>query len=267
MAPIIGIIAFLTVLALSLILTRVATVALTMTGLSQEVAKFQARSAFTGTGFTTKETENVVNHPVRRRIISMLMIIRSAGLVTIILSLILSLTGFTKGPQVLVRLAWLVGGVLLLWILASSKILEQYIAIAIKWALGRFTDLDTRDYASLLRLSGDYSVMELQVEKNDWLSEQELMECKLRDEGISVLGIVRENGDYVGVPKGSTKLHGGDTAILYGRVDDLHALDKRQKDISGNQAHEEAKDSQKKHLEQQDRQEQKYEKERSEKLV
>jgi hypothetical protein len=40
MAPILGIIAFLTVLALSLILTRVATVALTMTGLSQEVAKF-----------------------------------------------------------------------------------------------------------------------------------------------------------------------------------------------------------------------------------
>jgi len=78
MAPIIGIIAFLTVLALSLVLTRVATVALTMTGLSQEVDKFQARSAFTGTGFTTKEAENVVNHPVLRRIIAMLMIIRSA---------------------------------------------------------------------------------------------------------------------------------------------------------------------------------------------
>ena len=171
MAPIIGIIAFLTVLALSLILTRVATVALTMTGLSEEVAKFQARSAFTGTGFTTKEAENVVNHPVRRKIIGMLMIIRSAGLVTIILSLILSLTGYPKGIQVLMRMAW--------------------------------------------------------------LAEQALMECKLRDEGISVLGIVRENGDYVGVPKGSTKLHGGDTAILYGRVDDLHALDKRHLRKSG----------------------------------
>jgi hypothetical protein len=267
MAPIIGIIAFLTVLALSLILTRVATVALTMTGLSHEVAKFQARSAFTGTGFTTKEAEKVVNHPVRRRIIAMLMIIRSAGLVTIILSLILSLTGFTKGTQVLVRMAWLIGGVLVLWILASSKILEKYIAIVIKWALSRFTDLDTRDYASLLRLSSDYSVMEVQIEENDWLAEQALKECKLRDEGISVLGIVRENGDYVGVPKGSTKLHGGDTAILYGRVDDLHALDKRQNDVSGNQAHEEAADSQKKHLKEQDRKERKYEEERAEKYI
>jgi len=66
MAPVIGIVAFLIVLALSLVLTRVATVALAMTGLSHEVAKFQARSAFTGTGFTTREAENVVDHPVRR---------------------------------------------------------------------------------------------------------------------------------------------------------------------------------------------------------
>lgn len=195
------------------------------------------------------------------------MIIRSAGLVTIILSLILSLTEFNKGPQILVRLAWLASGVLILWILASSKILERYIAIVIKWALGRFTDLDTRDYASLLRLSGDYSVMELRIEENDWLAEQTLMECKLRDEGISVLGIVRENSDYVGVPKGSTKLHYGDTAILYGRVEDLHALDKRQKDTPGNQAHEQATDSQKKHLQEQNRQEQKYEEERRKKQL
>jgi hypothetical protein len=67
MSGIVGIIALLTVLVLSLLITRVATVALTMTGLSQEAARFQARSAFTGTGFTTKEAEDVVNHPVRRR--------------------------------------------------------------------------------------------------------------------------------------------------------------------------------------------------------
>jgi len=267
MAPVIGIIAFLTVLTLSLIVTRVATMALTMTGLSHEVAKFQARSAFTGTGFTTQEAETVVGHPVRRKVIGMLMIVRSAGLVTIILSLILSMTGFTEGSQVFVRLAWLVGGVLVLWLLASSKVLERYIAIVIELALSRFTDLDTRDYASLLRLSGDYSVIEVQIEDNDWLAEQELKECKLRDEGISVLGIVREKGQYVGVPKGSTKLHSGDTAILYGRTEDLRALDKRQKDVSGNQAHEEAKDSQKQHIAEQDRQEQIYEQERIRKKI
>jgi hypothetical protein len=90
---IVGIIAFLTVLCLSLIVTRIATIALTYTGLSRQAAAFQARSAFTGTGFTTSEAEKVVDHPVRRRIIMTLMVARSAGLVTILISLILSFGG------------------------------------------------------------------------------------------------------------------------------------------------------------------------------
>ena len=69
MLGIVGVIAFLTVLGLSLFITRLATIALTYTGLSREAARFQARSAFTGTGFTTSEAERVVDHPVRRRII------------------------------------------------------------------------------------------------------------------------------------------------------------------------------------------------------
>ena len=59
----------LLVVAISLLVTRVATVMLTATGLSREVARFQARSAFTGAGYTTTESESVVNHPVRRRIV------------------------------------------------------------------------------------------------------------------------------------------------------------------------------------------------------
>jgi len=95
MLGLVGVIAFLTVLLLSLIITRLAAIALTLTGLSEEAARFQARSAFTGTGFTTSEAEKVVNHPVRRRIIVWLMVARSAGLVTIILSSILSFAGTT----------------------------------------------------------------------------------------------------------------------------------------------------------------------------
>jgi len=54
MVGIIGVTAFITVLALFLLVTRVAAIALAMTGLSHQVAKFQARSAFTGTGFYYK---------------------------------------------------------------------------------------------------------------------------------------------------------------------------------------------------------------------
>lgn len=76
----ISIVTLLIVLTLSILLTRIATVALTHTGLSRESAKFQARSAFTGVGFTTSESEKVVNHPIRRRILLMLMLLGNAGI-------------------------------------------------------------------------------------------------------------------------------------------------------------------------------------------
>lgn len=239
-AGLIGIIALLTILGLSLIITRIATVALTMTGLSKEAARFQARSAFTGTGFTTREAESVVNHPVRRRIIMALMIVRSAGLISIILSLILSFMGPGNESEKLFRLLWLVGGVAVLWLLASSKRLERLMARLIEWALARWTDLDVRDYAGLLRLSGDYSVTEQHVQKGDWVEGKKLKDCSLLEEGIIVLGISRDDGSYVGGPKGDAEILGGDTLILYGRSEKLRALDRRRADAAGDRAHDES---------------------------
>lgn len=49
------IISLLIVVTLSILVTRVASKALMHTGLSRESARFQARSAFTGAGFTTSD--------------------------------------------------------------------------------------------------------------------------------------------------------------------------------------------------------------------
>ena len=65
------VIALLVIALVSLLAVRVAATALMMTGLSWDTASFQAYSAFFGVGFTTKEAELVVNHPVRRRIIAL----------------------------------------------------------------------------------------------------------------------------------------------------------------------------------------------------
>ena len=80
----------LLVLAMSLVVVRVATVALTLTGLSKDLAEFQALSAFTRSGFTTKESEEIVNDPVRRRIIMFLMLAGNAGVVIAVASLLAS---------------------------------------------------------------------------------------------------------------------------------------------------------------------------------
>ena len=52
----------------------------------RRTALFQALSAFSGTGFTTPEAESIVNHPARRRITMLLMIVGTAGIATVIVS-------------------------------------------------------------------------------------------------------------------------------------------------------------------------------------
>jgi hypothetical protein len=253
MLGIIGIIAVLTVLSLSLLVTRIAATALTLTGLSREAARFQARSAFTGTGFTTGEAEKVVNHPVRRRIIMLLMITRSAGVVTIIISLILSFGGGAEDEsQRLYRLLWLIAGLFALWAAARSRHIDLCLSRIIEWAIRRWTDLDTRDYLSLLKLSGEYTVKELSVRDGDWLADKHLRDCRLSEEGVIVLGIYRDDGNYVGAPKADTRIYPGDLLILYGRAANLRELDQRQEDTGGDEAHERAVSEQQQHMAEQE---------------
>ncbi len=256
MIGVIGISTFLVVLGLSLILMRLATVALKLTGLSQEVAQFQGRSAFTGTGFTTSEAEKVVNHPVRRRIILLVMTLRSAGLITIIISLMLSFITTGSESVQLYRLLWVSGGGVVFLLLAHCRYVDRCLNPVMEWALRRWTDIDLRDYANLLNLSGDYSVTEIQVRGGEWLEEKTLQNMSLTEEGVLLLGIERGDGEYVGVPRGSTKIHAGDTLILYGRGKALRELDRRRAGLSGEAERRRAIAEQQEHLAEQDRQDQ-----------
>lgn len=258
MLGLIGIIALLTVLGLSLVITRMATVALVRTGLSHKAAAFQARSAFTGTGFTTSEAESVVEHPVRRRIIMTLMLLRSAGIVSILLSLILSFVGAEERSS-LVRLLWLCGGVAILWLLSKSRLVDRTIAAVMHWALQNSPRLGVRDYEGLLELSGDYLIGELTIDEGDWLVGKQLTQCELFEEGISVLGVHREEGGYVGVPKPQTRLYEGDRVVLYGREQALKRLEARRGGEQGDREHGRAVGDQRRHMAKQEREEDKRE--------
>ena len=60
---------------LSFLIVRAGAIALMMTGVERQRANFQALSAFSRAGFTTREAELVINNPRRRRIISWLIIL------------------------------------------------------------------------------------------------------------------------------------------------------------------------------------------------
>ncbi len=234
----IAVLSLLSLLVFSLIITRVATIALTFTGLSLESAKFQARSAFTGVGFTTSEAEGLVNHPVRRRIVMLLMLLGNVGIVTVVSSAIISLVDVFGGGMHFGRFVVLLLGLSAFVSLARSRWVENKMSQAIAWALRRWTDIDVHDYANLLHLAGEYGISELPVRTDDWMADRSLDALRLRDEGLIVIGIHRGDGSYVGAPIGNTVLITGDTVTVYGRTSRIAALDQRRCDGAGDACHQ-----------------------------
>jgi hypothetical protein len=190
----VAILSLLVILSVSILITRIATVVLVHTGLSREMARFQARSAFTGVGFTTSESERLVHHPVRRRVVFTLMLLGNAGFVTAISSLVLGFVSPVDGSALWVRVLSLTGGLVVLFLAAKSGRIDVHLSRLIIWALRRYSSVDLKDYASVLHLAAGYEVSEVTVRQSDWLTGKRLYESGLREEGINVLGIQRRRG-------------------------------------------------------------------------
>lgn len=233
----IAIVAVLVVVSLSILATRLGALALEATGLSWEAARFQARSAFTGVGFTTNEAESVTDQPARRQVISSLMFLGNVGIVSIITSLVLGFSG-TEFAQTWRRLAVLVGGLVLLTAFVRTHRFSVLVGGMLQRYLSRWSEIDLRDYVQLLRIAGDYAVREATVRERGWLAGRALRELDLPSEGILVLGVRRPDGSYLGAPGPDTVINPGDVVLFYGRDDNLDELAQRPQGSAGASAHE-----------------------------
>ena len=228
-----ALVSLIIIISLSLLIVRIGTVALEMAGLSEEVASFQSLSAFSGAGFTTEEAENVLAYPSRRAIIKTLIRLGSVGLITSISSLVLS---FADPTTRLRRLIILVGVALFLAALSRSEWFNRLLTPVIKRFLRHIGTIELQ--ANLLH--HDYAVADLTVSEGDWLANERLDDLELRShEGVTVLGIRRDDGTYVGAPSGEHEIKPGDTVIAYAQADRLEELVGRAK--GDDAAHEDAK--------------------------
>lgn len=228
---------FFAVLILSQIIVRIGTLLLRITGLSADAAKFQVRSAFTGTGFTTRESEMIANHPIRRKIIMALMVMRNAGFISLISTLTISFVSTETNEEILFRAIILGSGLLFLILISRLHFLDKFFTMILH-GLARFIKpLRVADYENLLNLSGEYEIIEHKCTSTSWLINKKLTELKLTDEGLLILGIKREDGHFIGTPQGETYIFPDDRVILYGREEILREIAMRKLGPEGDQQH------------------------------
>jgi len=205
-----------TIIVLSILVVRIGTTALELTGLSAEIAAFQAQSAFSGVGFTTSESEMIVTHPVRRRIVRGLILLGSAGITSSMAALVLTFVGET-GKDIALRGAGLAAGVLFILLIARSRLVNVLMKRLIMRALKRWTKLQIYDYEQLLGLGHGYTISRIRIHANSPFCNKQLSEVK-PEEGILVLAIYRREAGretHLGAPHGDTVIRAGDALICY----------------------------------------------------
>ena len=201
---------------------RAAAIALMMTGLDGDRARFQALSAFTGTGFTTREAESIVNHPRRRKIVSWLMIMGNAGIVTIIVTATSSFVTST-GVELPITAAILLVGVFVVYRIATNRGVLKRWDVFVEGRLSRsptFKDAPTED---LLHFREGYGLVREIVTAESPLADRTLVGSQLGSRGVLVLGIER-GPSWIPIPKADETMRVGDRVVVYGPLDVVKAL-------------------------------------------
>jgi len=210
--------ALLAIVFVSLLIVRIGTNALVLTGMSWSAARFQAASAFFGVGFTTSEAEMVVDHRVRRRIILHLIIAGNIGLTSALATLIVTFVSRSdEGASGLLSIIGIVLlAILVLYGMAHTGFIRKPMDAIMRYSLERAGVVRAMDYELLLNVQNGYSVSDFKIGEDHPFAGKALYESRPNDQGIVVLGVTKADGKFVGTPNKNELLECGDVVMVYG---------------------------------------------------
>jgi len=209
----------LMVILLSMLFVRAGAIALVRTGMHYEQAKFQALSAFTATGFTTHEAEKVVNHPTRRKIISVLMVGGYAGIAAVTVSGTSSLV--TTATQNLPRnILIFFFGLVLIYMIARHIGLMQRWENLVERLLYRSPLFEFEPVEELLHLVEGFGLVKIEVTPASPLAGQSIIQIGTAHKDTLVLGVERGH-TWMHARRMNEPLQAGDQLIVYGHLDRL----------------------------------------------
>lgn len=228
---------FVIFLITSFVVVRIGAIAFQLTGLEWSLAKFQALSCFSGTGFTTKESELIVSNPQRRKIASVLIVLGNAGLVTMIATFANSIRPRAAGTKIslpflkdFMPAAWvppisLVIIAVLMFIIyklfTNQKFLGKLTKILRKFILKK-NIIKSVTFEELLVSTGGYGVSRIMVCSNSPIINKTLSEAKLRSHDVNILAIVR-NRETIPNPSADMAFMLDDELICFGKLDNIQS--------------------------------------------
>ena len=212
----------LVVLTIWLCILWFGSIALEATGMERSRARFQAMSALTGTGFTTREAENIVGHPRRRLIVGWLMFLGNAGILLFILIILVILIVGMKPSKVTspVVLGLSALPAVALMVLYWIGVLDKLATKIVNWLKRTEYFKPELSNTEIIYQAGDYSLARMTIGKAAPEVGSKISDTSLAKYNIKVLAI--ERGDKVFFyPEAKEIVLAGDHLVYYGKTEEI----------------------------------------------
>ncbi len=222
---------FISVLIISFIIVRIGAVAFQLTGLEWSLAKFQALSCFTATGFTTKEAELITGNPQRRRIASFLIVLGHAGLVTMVATFanslrpsVIKIPGLpdfvSTGALQWINMAVIAVTIYVIYRVSTNTKLAKKLTDALRRRIVKREIIKAVSFEELMVATAGYGVSKIEVCEDSPILNKTLLQSGLRGRDITVLAVIRA-GETMPNPSANTKIALSDELICFGRLENI----------------------------------------------
>ncbi|WP_300350889.1 TrkA C-terminal domain-containing protein [Clostridium sp.] len=189
-----------------------------LTGVPIEKARFQVTSLLTGTGFTTKESEIIVQHPTRRKLAVWLMGFSYASTATIIS---FAVNIITSSVLDIGSLAVVIIFTLFVFFFHKTYLLEKIENNIEKFIVkSKIWDKINVKHFNLITKTKGYGVYEIYLSNKSEILGKNIKDSGLKNLEIEVLNI--DKGDeFISFPRPDYEFEACDKITVYGNVKNI----------------------------------------------
>lgn len=187
-----------------------------MTGLDREIARYQVISMLTGTGFTTQESALIIDHPIRRRISSGLILFGYFSLAVIISSIATILSSDLRIGLLLTVIVVLI----VILLIFKNKVIFNTLENRFEHEMDTEYNLEDWPMKTALALDEDEMVAIIQIKhESDYIGAKGKA---LVEENLDiVLLIIRRGDEILRFDLFEVELQQGDKIMIIGKEDDI----------------------------------------------
>jgi len=219
----VGFIFILIYLGIILSVIEINTVLFTLTGLKKQIARFQVISMLTGTGFTTGESELIIEHPLRRRLGAFLILFGAFSLAVIISAI----TNILSEGFFAMEIAYVAGALFLFLFILKTDMVSTRISKFFRYELKKNYELKDLPIKEVLLSNDQDYFTEFPLHNSSTLIGEKLKEKLSSDSDVNIL-LIKRGETIIRNNRLNTELQVGDYVVLFGDKDAVRKIFKEE---------------------------------------